>query len=175
MRRRTLALFGLPAWLLAGCGFELRKPPRFAFRSIYLQLPEGSSLGPALVRALQFNRDLRVMSAPADRAAADVILEVRSEQREKIVAGLNAAGQVREFQLRLRLQFRLLTPSGRELTPETELLLQREIGFSETAALAKEEEEALLYRDMRSDMVQQLMRRLAAVTSLTGGAMPVQR
>lgn len=175
MRRRTLALFGLPAWLLVGCGFELRKPPQFAFRSIYLQLPEGSSLGPALVRALQFNRDLRVLSAPADRAAADVILEVRAEQREKIVAGLNAAGQVREFQLRLRLQFRLITPNGRELTPETELLLQREIGFAETAALAKEEEEALLYRDMRSDMVQQLMRRLAAVTSLTTGSMPVQR
>lgn len=175
MRRRTLALFGLPAWLLAGCGFELRKPPQFVFRSVYLQLPEGSSLGPALVRALQFNRDLRVVSSPADRASADVILDVRLEQREKIVAGLNAAGQVREFQLRLRLQFRLITPSGRELMPETELLLQREIGFAETAALAKEEEEALLYRDMRSDMIQQLMRRLAAVTSLTAGAVPAQR
>lgn len=175
MRRRSLALWGLSGGLLAGCGFELRKPPQFAFRSIYLQLPEGSSLGPAIARALQFNRDLRVLSAPADRAAADVILEVRSEQREKIVAGLNAAGQVREFQLRLRLQFRLITPAGRELTPDTELLLQREIGFAETAALAKEEEEALLYRDMRSDMVQQLMRRLAAVTSLTTGSMPAQR
>jgi len=32
--------------------------------------------------------------------------------------------------------------------------------------LAKEAEEALLYRDMQSDVVQQVMRRLAAVTSL---------
>ena len=100
---------------------------------------------------------------------------MRSEQREKIVAGLNAAGQVREFQLRLRLRFRLITPQGRELIPETELALQREIGFAESAALAKEEEEALLYRDMRSDMLQQILRRLAAVTSVQGGSSPLER
>jgi len=32
--------------------------------------------------------------------------------------------------------------------------------------LAKEAEEALLYRDMQSDIVQQLLRRLAAVKQL---------
>lgn len=179
MRRRTLALSAVSAVfsaaLLAGCGFALRKPADFAFRSIYLQLPEGSSVGPALERALRLNRQLRIVSAPAERASADVILEVRSDQREKTVAGLNAAGQVREFQLRQRLQFRLLTPDGRELIAQTELLLQREIGFAETAALAKEQEEALLYSDMRSDLVQQLMRRLAAVKSLSAGAVPMER
>lgn len=174
MQRRTLVL-SAPLALLVGCGFALRQAPNFAFRSIYLQMPESSSLGPQLIRALQFNPELRVLTAAAQRAGADVILDLRSEQREKVVAGLNAAGQVREFVLRLRLRYRLITPAGRELIPETELLLQREIGFAETAALAKEEEEVLLYRDMRSDMVQQLMRRLAAVTSLSAGAMPPER
>lgn len=174
MQRRMLVLSAPPA-LLVGCGFALRQAPNFAFRSIYLQMPESSSLGPQLIRALQLNPELRVLTAAAQRAGADVILDLRSEQREKVVAGLNAAGQVREFVLRLRLRYRLITPAGRELIPETELLLQREIGFAETAALAKEEEEVLLYRDMRSDMVQQLMRRLAAVTSLSAGAMPPER
>jgi LPS-assembly lipoprotein len=174
MQRRMLVL-SAPLALLVGCGFALRQAPNFAFRSIYLQMPESSSLGPQLIRALQFNPELKVLTAAAQRAGADVILDLRSEQREKVVAGLNAAGQVREFVLRLRLRYRLITPAGRELIPETELLLQREIGFAETAALAKEEEEVLLYRDMRSDMVQQLMRRLAAVTSLSAGAMPPER
>jgi LPS-assembly lipoprotein len=31
-----------------------------------------------------------------------VILDVLGDQREKVVVGLNASGQVREFQLRLR-------------------------------------------------------------------------
>lgn len=175
MLRRNWLLSASVAVGLTGCGFALRQPPSFAFRTIYLQMSEGSSLGLLLTRALEFNRSVRVLRMPSERAAADVILDVRSEQREKIVAGLNAAGQVREFQLRFRVKFRLTTPQGRELVPETEIVLLREIGFSESAALAKEEEEALLYRDMRSDMVQQLMRRLAAVSSLNSGAMPLER
>ena len=174
MLRRMLVLSG-PLLALAGCGFALRQAPKFVFRSIYLQLPESTSLGPVLTRALRMNPDLQVLTEVAQRASADVILDIRSEQREKVVAGLNAAGQVREFVLRLRLRFRLITPAGRELIPETELLLQREFGFAETAALAKEEEESLLNRDMRQDMVQQLMRRLAAVSSLTAGSQLPER
>ena len=79
---------------------------------------------------------------------------------------LNSSGQVREFQLRLRFSFRLRTLAGRELIPASEIALQRDISFNESAVLAKEAEEALLYRDMQSDVVQQVMRRLAAVTSL---------
>ena len=175
MVRRNWLLGIWAAAALPGCGFALRQPPNFAFRTIYLQTPEGSGLGPDLARTLGFNRSVRVLRLPSERASADVVLDIRSEQREKIVAGLNAAGQVREFQLRLRTRFRLTTPQGRELIPETELSLLREIGFTESAALAKEEEEALLYRDMRSDMVQQLMRRLAALGSLKTGAGPLER
>ena len=83
-----------------------------------------------------------------------------------MVAGVNASGQVREFQLRLRLQFRLRARDGRELVESTELLQQRDMSFSETVALAKEAEEALLYRDMQADLVRQLMRRLAALRSV---------
>ncbi|MFB2351784.1 LPS assembly lipoprotein LptE [Priestia megaterium] len=43
---------------------------------------------------------------------------------------------------------------------------QRDISFNETAVLSKEAEEALLYRTMQSEIVQQLMRRLAAVKAL---------
>jgi Rare lipoprotein B len=70
---------------------------------------------------------------------------------------------VRELELRLRVQFRLRTPTGVELIPPTELLQKRDISYSESIALAKEAEEALLVRNMQTDVVQQLMRRLAAV------------
>ncbi|MFN0162016.1 MAG: LPS assembly lipoprotein LptE, partial [Burkholderiales bacterium] len=39
--------------------------------------------------------------------------------------------------------------------------------FNDTQVLAKESEEALLYRDMQTDMVQQVLRRLAATAPLT--------
>jgi LPS-assembly lipoprotein len=65
--------------------------------------------------------------------------------------------------MRLRIKFKLRTPAGAELIGETELLQQRDISYSETIALAKEAEEALLHRNMQTDLVQQLLRRLAAV------------
>lgn len=162
-RRAALAIAGLG---LSGCGFALRQPPDYAFRRIYLALPASGNLRPALTRALERNAGVKVLAESEDIQSAEVVLEIPSETRERVVAGMSAAGQVREFQLRLRMRFRLRTPQGLELIPMTELQLQREIGYSETAALAKEEEEALLYRDMRQDMLQQVLRRLAAVRDL---------
>ena len=138
----------------------------YAFRTVYLSLPPGSSLRAPLTRSLEFSSNVRVLAEAGDLQSADVVLEIPSEVREKVVAGLNAAGQVREFQLRLRMRFRLRTPRGAELIPMTELLLEREIGYAESAALAKEEEEALLYREMRQDIQQQILRRLASVRDL---------
>ncbi len=109
---------------------------------------------------------MRVVQPRSGEPAPDVVLEMLGEQRQKVVVGVNAAGQVREFQLRSLVRFRLSTPRGRELISATELTQQRDISFNESAVLAKETEEALLFRDMQGDLVQQLMRRLSAVKAL---------
>ena len=164
--RRRLVLAAAAAALLAGCGFELRKAPDFAFESIAVNAPASSPLATELRRSLAADGRLRVVPASADPKQARVILDVPTELREKVVVGLNSTGQVREFQLRTRIRFKLRTPEGKELIPDTELLQQRDISFNEAAVLAKEAEEALLYRDMQTDLVQQLMRRLAALKTL---------
>ena len=58
------------------------------------------------------------------------------------------------------------TSQGRDLIEPTDILQERDISFNESAVLAKEAEEVLLYRDMQSDIVQQLLRRIAAVKNL---------
>jgi LPS-assembly lipoprotein len=163
-RRRLLVLVAGVA--LGGCGFQLRQAPKFAFSSIYVTTAPNSSLGKELKRSIASSDNVRVVNEPAAANTAQVVLDVLADQREKVVVGLNASGQVREFQLRTRFRFRLRTPQGKELIPETELLQQRDISFSESAVLAKEAEENLLYRDMQTDIVQQLMRRLAAVKTI---------
>jgi LPS-assembly lipoprotein len=165
MQRRFLmaAMASGSALALAGCGFALRKAPDFAFTTLLSPLAETSPLGVQLKRSLEANGKVRVVSDVKQLDANGVILEVLGDQREKVVVGLTASGQVREFQLRMRFKFRLRTPQGRELIPDTEIAQQRDISFNESAVLAKEAEENLLYRDMQSDIVQQLMRRLAAV------------
>ena len=160
-RRSLLAALG--AVLVGGCGFALRQPPIMAFSTIHVAANPGSPMALDIRRGLAALGSLQVIADPALQHQAQVILELVSEQREKVVVGVNSAGQVREFQLRVRLKFRLRTPTAKELIAETELVQQREISFNETAVLAKEAEEGLLYRDMQTDIIQQLLRRLAAV------------
>ena len=112
------------------------------------------------------NANLKVITEAKEMADAEVVLDVISEIRERVVVGLNASGQVRELQLRLKVKFRLRTPQGKNLIPEVELQQQRDLSFLESAALSKEIEEAMMYRDMQVDIVQQILRRLAAVKSL---------
>lgn len=163
--RRLLLIQGA-ALALGGCGFQLRGAPELAFSSLYINATDNSALGTELKRNLASLGTLQLVSEAAQANTAQAILDVLAEQREKTVVGVNASGQVREFQLRVRVRFRLRTPQGKELIPDTELLQQRDISFNETAVLAKESEEALLYRYMQTDIVQQLMRRLAAVRTL---------
>ena len=163
MHKRHL-LIALAAAPLAACGFRLRGVPRFAFRSIYVQAPAGLPLARELVRTLQgAGSGVTVITDEAQKTQAEVVLDLLSEQQERVAVGQSAAGQVRELQLRLRIRFRLRGQQGQEWIAETELLQQRDISYNETLALSKEGEEAMLYRNMRSDLVQQLMRRLAAV------------
>lgn len=171
MQRRAFLVFTASSAPLAlaslgGCGFALRQAPSFAFTTLYSGLSEASPLGVELRRSLESTGKVRVITDAGQRHEAQVILEALADQREKVVLSLNATGQVREFQLRLRFGFRLRSPTGKELIPATEITQQRDISFNESAVLAKEAEEALLYRDMQSDIVQQIMRRLAALKTL---------
>jgi LPS-assembly lipoprotein len=151
------------AVLAHGCGFELRRTPEFQFRTIQLRgFADNSALARELKRSLAENPGTQVVEGGA---AAQVVLEALSETREKTVVASTAAGQVREVQLRIRFNFRLRTASGKELLAATEILLVRDMSYNESSALAKEQEEALLYTAMQSDIVAQVMRRLAAVAA----------
>ena len=157
MRRRS---FLLTAATLTGCGFELRRPPQMQFKSIALTgFAPRSTMATSLRDAL---REANVVILE-DPAQAQLTLEALTDITEKSVVASTAAGQVREIQLRQKLNFRVRSAGGRELIPATELLLTRDMSYSETIALAKEQEEALLFRSMRGDIVQQLLRRLATL------------
>ncbi|MBS0436778.1 MAG: hypothetical protein JSR75_18130 [Proteobacteria bacterium] len=163
MKRRS-ALAALGGIALAGCGFELRRAPELRFRSIALAgFKPKSMLADELRRQIGTSTTTVVVDSPAQ---AQVVLEALTDAREKSVVASTAFGQVRELQLRSRFGFRLRTPAGRELIPATEILLSRDMSYSESAALAKEQEEEALYRSMQNDIAAQVLRRLASVPAL---------
>jgi LPS-assembly lipoprotein len=159
----TAASLGtLPVWL-AGCGFQLRQTNDFAFKTLYANFSTTSPLGVELRRNLLGTGRIELLTEPKQMLQADAILDILSEDRQQVAVGVSATGQVRELQLRLRVRFRLRTPQGVELIEPVELFQQRDLSFNETAALSKEIEMGILYRDMQTDIVQQIMRRLSAV------------
>ena len=155
---------GLVALALTACGFKLRASQDFAFSSLAITPQPGGPL--AIELRHSFGGAVRVLRPEEALDQAQLVLEILQEQREKIVVGVNSSGQVREFQLRIRLKFRVRNAQGQELVAPVEIVQQRDISFNESAVLAKEAEEGLMYRDMQTDIVQQLMRRLAAVRTL---------
>jgi len=167
MRRRTAlqrlaasaTLAGAAAGGLPGCGFQLRQPLTLPFRSLALVgFAPRSPLEAELRRVLAARVEIKAVPAEAE-----VVLQALTDARERVVAASTAAGQVREITLRVHVVARADTPAGRPLMAPVELRLARDLSYTETAAPAKAQEEASLFRDMQSDVVAQLLRRLAAV------------
>lgn len=161
-RALLLAAAGTPL-ALAGCGFELRKAPHFAFHSIFLALPSGSAFQAELQRQLQSTGSLEVFTDPAQRNKADVILESPGPVGSQVIVSRTSTGDISELELHLRFGFRVVTPAGKELLGQTTIEREIDQSYSASEALSKALEAELLYDNMQTDIVQQVMRRLATV------------
>jgi LPS-assembly lipoprotein len=150
----------LSSLLAGGCGFKLAGPAQIPFDSLYVAAPAYSSFGAEFKRYVGSGGRTRLASRPED---AQAVLEILSETREKQILSLTAAGRVAEYLLRYRVSFRLRSNGSRDWIPPSEIALQRDLTYDDDAALAKENEERFLYEDMKSDAIEQLLRRLAAV------------
>jgi LPS-assembly lipoprotein len=162
-RLRRAGLLALASAALTGCGFHLRQPPRMGFGRLAL-----AGFEPRSPMAQELRRQLGAGSGAVARLVdspgqADVVLQALDDVRERSVVASTSAAQVRELQLRVKFNFRASTPGGRELIPRVELLLSRDLSYRETAALAKEMEEAELFREMQADVAEQVLRRLASL------------
>ena len=149
---RVVSLPKAPTCLVANLPYNVAVPLVLHLLATFPGLERGLVVVPAEVA--------EVVASPAQ---AQVVLVALQEQRERSIVASTATGQVRELQLRLRFQFRVQTPSGRELAPAAQLLLSRDISYSETAALAKELEEGQQYREMQDDIATQVLRRLSSL------------
>ena len=142
---------------LAACGFQLRGNAALPFDSVYVE--GGQDIAVDLQRAIR-PTTTKVVERPQD---AQAVVQILSETREKRILGLNNAGRVSEFRLLYRVNFKVTSASGSELLSPQQIELRRDITFNDNQTLAKESEEALLYRDMQADVVQQIFRRVSAM------------
>ena len=167
MQKRTLLTALASAPLLAACGFKLRGSVDFAFKSLYLNGAPNSPFLKELQRNLEAAGTLKVLRDASEALQADAIFDDLGQRRERIVVSRNAAGEVRELQVRLHTRFRVRDQKGGNYVPDSTLMQYREISYVETYALSKANEEEMLFRDMQTDLVQQIVRRLSIVKTVT--------
>jgi LPS-assembly lipoprotein len=155
---RLFALVALTG-SLAACGFHLRGQATYTFSSIYVNVTGAPVFESELKRSLEGAGSAKL--APT-AAAADVILDIPPIVDEKDVLSLSAGGSVREFSLLMRVGFRLHDKDGLDWLPPAEIIIRRAYTFNETEVLARDAEEQRLLREMQSDAIAQLIRRLQA-------------
>src|SRR4030067_5116 len=154
---RMIALL-LTSLLLTACGFHLRGHSGMPFDTLYL---DAANPGTPFIADLRRNLEANKVKLVNTAEQADVVLNIVSEIPEKQILTLGGSGRVNEFQLRYRVSLRAYALEGQDWIPAEEIMLRRDYIYDDTKILAKEAEETLLYQSMRSDMVQQIMRRLS--------------
>lgn len=157
----ALAIIGL---LMSGCGFQLRGHAEMKFDRIYVETEGFSVFAAELRRVIQSNKSVEVTDSPEH---AQVVLKVIDERREKKILALTSTGSVEEYVLLYQVSYRVMDNKMQDLVAPNDIALQRIMTYKDTETLAKESEEQFLYRDMQSDAVQQMLRRLSVVAAKT--------
>ena len=160
MTRRAASLMVLMLTLLLGaCGFHLRGQATFAlpFRTLYVKSANDLSPFIAELKRSIAATGVQIVTAPEQ---AQLTLHIVSEAADKQILSLSAAGRVLEYHLQYRVSLRVHDAKQEDWLAPAEITLWRDFSYDDTQVLAKAQEEALLYQDMRSDAVQQVLRRL---------------
>ena len=175
---------------LGGCGFKMQGETPLPFKSLYVGVPENTQFGADLRRAIKAaspnieiiepsnivltakdytdeqDMDNRALNASLRASKAYQLAQARFEvvamlQNTRQVS-LNAQGQVEEFELMLKITFRLVDSRRQYILNDTTLTALRSLPFDPRFVQAKESEQATLYKDMYRSMVSRILRRITA-------------
>ncbi len=159
----VMAMF-VVAMTLSACGFQLRGQAVIPFQTLRVETPGFSAFANELESAIRSGSKARIVDT---RDEAEAVIQIVGELQERHILALSGGGKVREFELRYRVAYRFTDRAGVDLALPGEIVLRRDMTYDDTLVLAKESEELLLFRDLRTDAVRQMLRRLSVVRPAT--------
>ncbi len=149
---------------LSACGWRVRGKIDLPYRNLLLSGVMTPEFRNDLEMYLRVN-DVNLVTKAQD---AEVILEIITEQNAKQVLSYNGAGQITAYRIISRVAFRVFNPDGIEVLPEADIYLTRDIDFNQANIQSFDLLVAEFVKNMRIDIVGQLMRRLASIKKLPG-------
>lgn len=149
---------------LVGCGFALKHNSKpLPFTTIRLQ----TSLDSLLLNVIKTSlvaKGIRVVVNTDSESVSLPVLLLSDERREKVVLSTNATGRVREYQLRQSVTVRLFDTQNNIWLDTMTFNKQRDFTYNDNLMLAKELEEANVYRTIQDELNQAILMRLSAAT-----------
>jgi LPS-assembly lipoprotein len=196
LKKGGLAVGLLAAVSLSGCGWRIRGAGyNFGFKRIMVLAPgqgpvvdrslseeertkmggemaqaiAGSGLAERLRRELKTRYRLQLVSRIAE---AEVVCRVLQINQQRLVVGFSGSGRPREIELRTAVTFRVEDPLGRSLIATDTIELRRAISVSESEVLSTDDAEKFQISAMEEDILQQILRRLATISTYADPARP---
>ncbi len=157
-----LALFSLAT--LSACGWRVRGKIDLPYKNLFLS----GSMTPEFRDTLEMYLRVNDINLVKSVKEADLVLEIITEQNAKQVLSYNGSGQITAYRIISRIAFRAFNPDGIELMPESDIYLTRDIDFNQANIQSFDLLVTEFVKNMRVDIVNQLMRRLSAIKKLPG-------
>jgi len=168
-RRRCLGFLGALSLALgvggglSACGWRIRGKIELPYKKVLISGTMTPELKNMIVTVLNVN-DIEVVESAK---AADLVLEIMSEQNAKQVLAYNTAGQITSYRIISRIVLRTFDPTtGIEIMPESDIYQMRDLEFNQSNIQAFDQMVNDYVAAMRTDLVIQLMRRLASIKKL---------
>ncbi len=143
---------------LSACGFQLRGivdiPP--AWLAMHMQSPSPNSELTSGLRAALSSNDVQWL----DARDANYTLQLGNEEfaQRNLTIGSNA--RATEFELKLSTTLRVTNRQGQTVAPKAEVTVTKIMTHDPENITGKVAESNLLRKEMRAELVQQLMRRI---------------
>jgi LPS-assembly lipoprotein len=147
---------------LSACGWRLRGKVDLPYKNILISGNLTQELRDDLEMVLRIN-DIQIVKNLKD---AELVLEIISEQNARQVLSYNGAGQITAYRIISRIAFRAFDQNGIELMSESDIYQTRDIDFNQSDVQSFDLLVTDYVKNMRIDLVAQLMRRLESIKKL---------
>lgn len=147
--------------LVAGCGFQLRTWDLTGkFESVHVSFDSSVTLNRDFERSLETAGINVVM----DKQLADVVVRLSSERQSRRSVSYTDQARVAQYELTLSVSFLAQDPAGNTLLPIRSIQIERTYRHDQGNVVGSAEEEMLIVREMRGELVQRMLRSLGSIS-----------
>ena len=153
--------------LVSGCGYHLRTwDLNTAFERAHVVADNTVNFSRELARALEL-AGVGLVDEPKD---ADVVVALTNQRESRYLVSVTGQARAAQYAMTLEVSFAARDGDGKALLAPQSLRAERVFFLDRSNIVGASEEQALLLREMRTDLVGRILRSLGTISRKEDGA-----